>query len=220
MPKWWRLARGIATAVALAGYMIVSHRISTAPSPPGPAAVAFAAAPLLAVVAVLAWHSHRWRRWLAIVFCIAAGAFLWIESPAIGRHITLLYLLQGACTDAALMLMFGGSLAAGRVPLCSRLAASVRGTLTPPVARYTRQLTVAWTAFFAAMIVVSLTLYVRAPVTVWSAFANLLPMPLVGIMFVAEYAVRRRVLRDVPHSPLAASLRAWWNSGGLSAPPR
>ena len=95
----------------------------------------------------------------------------------------------------------------------------VRGPLQPPVARYTRQVTVAWTIFFAAMVVTSSLLFFLAPIQVWSAFANLLSMPLVAAMFIAEYAVRKRVLPDLPRTHILESLRAYRNSAGLSVPP-
>ena len=91
----------------------------------------------------------------------------------------------------------------------------------PRVERYTRQVTIAWTAFFIVMLLVSVVLYVFAPIRVWSAFANLLMLPLVALMFIVEYAVRIRLLRDLPHKPMLDSLRAYWNSPRPSTtPPR
>jgi hypothetical protein len=64
----------------------------------------------------------------------------------------------------------------------------VRGHLEPRLAHYSRQVTVAWTVFFVAMMCMSILLYLLAPISVWSAFANLATLPLVALMFIVEYA--------------------------------
>lgn len=217
MQRGRRIVRGAAIAMAFVGYMVASHLVLTAPSPAGPLAVAFAVLPLFGVALLVGWPAHRW---LTLAGLIVAAVLLRHEAVAIGEHMVVVYLIQNISANGALLLIFGASLARGREPLCSRVAGMVRGwPLQPEVARYTRQVTIAWTIFFATMIALSLALYRFATVEAWSVFANLLATPLVGAMFVVEYAVRRRVLRDVPHAPLTAALRAWWESG-LSAPRR
>ena len=141
------------------------------------------------------------------------------DETDIAGHLGMVYFTQSICTNAALGLIFGRSLAAGREPLCTHLATMVRGPLQPPVARYTRQVTVAWTIFFTAMIAASSLLFILAPVAVWSAFANLLSMPLVAAMFIAEYAVRKRVLPDLPRTHVLESLRAYWSASAVPAAP-
>jgi uncharacterized membrane protein len=225
MPDQWpvvRSAKIALVAAAAAGYWIASYLVLVAPPPAGIGTVIFAVLPMFVVIVAVGWRTHRV---VAIVACAAAAALLWREAGTIGRHLPLVYLLQGVSADGALMILFAASLRAGHEPLCSRVAAMVRGRpLAPAIARYTRRVTIAWALFFAAMIVASITLFVAAPVDVWSAFANLLAWPLVALMFVAEYIVRRRVLRDVPHTPLIATLRAWSSTGRPSeratAPPR
>ena len=106
-------------------------------------------------------------------------------------------------------------------PLCTRFARMVRGALDARVVHYTRQVTLAWTIFFAAMMTISIALYLLAPISVWSTFANLLSLPLVALMFVIEYAIRIRVFPDLPHKPILESLRAYRNSLPASTtPPR
>jgi uncharacterized membrane protein len=89
----------------------------------------------------------------------------------------------------------------------------VHGTLTPRIARYSRQVTLAWTLFFLATAVVSTLLFAAASTVTWSTFANYLSLPLVGVMFVAEYLCRRVVLRGEPHSSLFDAVRAYRQSG-------
>jgi uncharacterized membrane protein len=163
---------------------------------------------------------RRWRRHLrdaaivALLLAYAIGAWwmLSTQSEEIGRNLGLAYFIQATCTNAALALFFGRTLFAGREPLCTRFARMIRGQLEPRVAAYTRKVTIAWTAFFVVMLVVSIVLYGLAPISVWSAFANLMMLPLVALMFVVEYAIRIRLFPDLPHKPILASLRAFWNS--------
>ena len=56
----------------------------------------------------------------------------------------------------------------------------------------------------------SALLFFLTPLAVWSAFANFLTLPLVALMFVAEFLVRRRVLNEAQGSPLDA-VRAYLN---------
>jgi len=102
---------------------------------------------------------------------------------------------------------FGRTLRPGREPLVTAIARFVHGTLTPEVERYTRAVTLAWCAFFAAMAAASVALAALAPLAVWSLFANLLAYPLVALMFAAEYAVRRRRFPDYRHVPPAVLVR-------------
>jgi len=168
---------------------------------------------------LVGWQT-RWRI-ATLALCAAACVALWLHSEVIGRNLGFVYFIQTTCTNAALALFFGRSLAPGREPLCTHFARMMRGELEPRVEHYTRQVTVAWTLFFVAMMLVSIVLYVLAPITVWSAFANLLMMPLVALMFVLEYAIRIRRFPHLPHKPILESLRAYWNSPRASTtPPR
>jgi uncharacterized membrane protein len=66
--------------------------------------------------------------------------------------------------------------------------------------------------FFAAMALVSTLLFFLAPLTAWSIFDNFLTLPLVGLMFIAEYRVRRQALPDMEHSHILDSVRAFRNT--------
>ena len=84
--------------------------------------------------------------------------------------------------------------------------------LTPQHELYARQVTVAWTLFFAAMALTSTLLFFLAPLASWSVFANFLTLPLVALMFIAEYWVRRWVLPDMQDAHILDALRAYRNS--------
>jgi len=93
----------------------------------------------------------------------------------------------------------------------------VHAPLTPQHEIYARQVTVAWTLFFAVMALVSSLLFFLARWLHGPVFANFLTLPLVALMFVAEYWVRRWVLPDVRHTHILDAVRAFRSA---SAHPR
>ena len=93
-----------------------------------------------------------------------------------------------------LALVFGRTLLPGEVPLTTRIARAVLPSMPQAVVRYSRGVTLAWTIYFVAMAVVSVALYFGSSTAVWSTFATAVSGPLVALMFVLEFAVRRCVL--------------------------
>src|SRR5437763_895832 len=79
------------------------------------------------------------------------------------------------------------ALQGGREPLVTALARRVHGSLTPPMASYSRKVTLVWTGYFVAMAALSLALYAAAPFDVWAAFANLVTPIAIVVMFIGEY---------------------------------
>jgi uncharacterized membrane protein len=122
----------------------------------------------------------------------------------------------------SLLWMFARTLRPGAVPLATRIAQSVRGALPPELIAYTRRVTQAWCAFFGLMAALSVALFAMAPLPAWSAFANLLNLPLVGLMFAGEYAWRVWRYRHLPHASIFAAIRAFrrWSGAPPGAPPR
>jgi uncharacterized membrane protein len=62
------------------------------------------------------------------------------------------------------------------------------------------------------MALVSTGLFFLAPLVIWSFFANFLTLPLVALMFIAEYWVRRWVLPDVQQTHILDAVRAYRNT--------
>ena len=77
------------------------------------------------------------------------------------------FLVQHAGVHAALALWFASTLRPGHQPLISLLAQRMHGHLTPAMAHYTRQVTLAWVLYFAAMVAVSLGLYFGGQLRAW-----------------------------------------------------
>ena len=204
-------AAGYARVAAVGGfglvYAVLAHRSNTVASPGG---ALLALAPLAVAALVLGWRSrHRLPAMsVAVAACIAAVLAL----PLLERHTSMIYWVEHAATQSLLCVAFARSMAPGRVSMCTMFARMVHGTLAPAMERYTRQVTAAWSIFFGAMALVSTALFFGAPVSVWSAFANFLTAPLIALMFIGEYMVRRRVLPDVEHAGIVAGVQAFWNT--------
>jgi uncharacterized membrane protein len=108
--------------------------------------------------------------------------------------------------------VFGHTLRRGEMSQIERVVRALHtpgDALSPEILAYARKLTWAWTVFFVAMAAVNLFLALCAtpgglllamglkppmavPLDLWSLFANLLNYVLVGVVFVVEYAIRRR----------------------------
>jgi uncharacterized membrane protein len=205
-------------AVFVAAYAILAHYVSARGDAAELSTVGVAAAPYLVFALALAWRSRR--RVLMLALCAAVAALLWRYADSLARDMVWVYFLQHVATNAMLAAVFGRTLGAGRQPLCARFAAMAHGELDERMARYTRQVTVAWTVFFAVTAVLSVLLFAAAPIAAWSVFANLLTLPLLGLMFAVEYAVRLRRLPDIRHVGILGTMRLYWrDSAKVAAPP-
>lgn len=162
-------------------------------------------APLLAVVAWVAFRmlGKVWWPLLALLF---AGAVYYIVTGDHGR-IGLLAVngLSHATLNLFLLWLFGRTLLYGREPLISQISRHINGHLNPEVIVYTRHVTIAWCIYFAAQVLVSLLLYTLAPLAAWSFFINVLNLPLLISMFVAEKVYRTT---HFPNHPKTSILKA------------
>ncbi|HEX3603682.1 MAG TPA: hypothetical protein VHU43_06290 [Steroidobacteraceae bacterium] len=167
-----------------------------------------ALAPMLALGLVLLW---RWSGALGACVGVAAAATLlrafW---PLLTQNFSILYLVQQCGFYCLMAATFGRSLRNGRVPLCTQLADKVHGPLSTLELRYTRNVTLAWVAFFLLNLAATFLFFALAPLRVWSLFVNFCALPLILAMFVVEYLVRRRVLPQVHRGGLLATLRVYF----------
>ncbi len=199
MNAWIIAALAAVVYAALAHYMSGRAEIGEWP-------ILFVGLPLLLVV-VSFTRNIRWT----IVACVAAlaafGALAWLW-PKLHNPAGWLYFFQHVGINLTLALFFGRTLVGGRRPLVTALASIVHEEMTPALVRYTRQVTVAWTAFFVACAALSVVLFFFADVETWSLFANVLAFPLIGAMFLVENEVRKRVLPKRDQLGLMATVRA------------
>lgn len=205
MPGTSRIARGVVIGVAAVAYAVLAHISNSTPGSEALGAV-LSAGPVWVGAVILAYRSHH--RLLGLGACALIVVLTLVFWRDLEAHFAWVYLAQQAGTYAVLALSFGRTLAAGRTPLCSRFAAIVHGPLAPAVAAYTRTITIAWTWFFSVVAIALVVLFLAAPLAVWSAFANFVIAPLVGLMFAAEHVARRRALPDMQHQGILGTLRA------------
>lgn len=151
------------------------------------------------------------RSWIWIALTAAACiAYSWLvhalivnaDSVNVRTTLALVNGVPHAAINLTLLWMFGRTLARGREPLITGFARQVHGALPPELEAYTRNVTAAWCAFFAAEIAVSAVLLLVAPLSTWSLFVNTLTAPLVAAMFVGEYVLRRLRFPDHEHASI------------------
>jgi uncharacterized membrane protein len=179
----------------------------------GPVAVAFgwAMAAVTALVLVRAGAAAG-AELGAVLGAVALGWYASANGP-------YAVFVPPVAVNLVLLWFFGRTLVPGREPLVTAIARFVRGTLAPELARYTRRVTWAWCGFFAANAAISLALAAAAPLAAWSLYANVLAYPLVAVMFVAEYAYRRRRFPALPHVPPLALLQRLVQAGYFGSRP-
>jgi uncharacterized membrane protein len=156
-------------------------------------------------------RTSRFGLILALVTIAALAILGWLW-PTLDNSAAWLYFLQSVGLDSALAVFFGRTLMAGRQPLVTMLAATMHEEISPALLRYTRQVTLAWTLFFVVCLILSVTLFFAAPIEVWSWFANILPLPLISLMFIVEYGVRKCVLPKRDQAGFIATVRVVYTS--------
>jgi uncharacterized membrane protein len=201
MPIW----RIVAVAAVLAGYACLSHALM-AYWPDRSWSVAVLFGPLLAGLAA-AGLARRHLPTLAGCALLTALLVLTVQAGGVGMH--LLYVLQHAAIHAVLAWSFGMTLRPGATPLITLLAEHVHEHFTPEQRDYTRQLTVLWSAYFVAMIALSLLVYTAASWETWSLFCNLLTPLMAMSLFVGEHALRYRLHPEFERISMARAMRAY-----------
>jgi uncharacterized membrane protein len=204
----FRIMNGLGIAVLVIGYPLLAHYTNES-SHSGNLGALVAIAPVLLVALVLTRRLPRRFIMLGVLALILLFVALWAGWSMLEHHFGLIYWLQHVGMQVILFMTFGRTLIAGRKPLCTRFAEATHASLTPRHAIYARQVTVAWTLFFATMALVSTLLFFLAPLAIWSVFANFLTLPLVVSMFIVEYLIRRWVLSDMHHAHILDSVRAF-----------
>jgi uncharacterized membrane protein len=188
-------------------YSVLSHYSNSNPEARDLGA-ALALGPMLLLGLALIW---RWSGAPLAILAAAAVAFLLYRYwPLLTQNFSIVYLIQQCGFYAIMAFTFGRSLLQGRVPLCTQLADKVHGPLSELELRYTRHVTIAWVIFFLLNLAATVLLFELAPLRTWSLFVNFFSAPLILLMFVAEYAVRRRVLPQVQRNGLLATLRVYF----------
>jgi uncharacterized membrane protein len=202
-----RFGGWITISVLALGYAFLAHYTNTTERTETLGTVV-ALAPIVFAVLSLAWHS-RSRTALFMVAgigCVALAA-AW---GLLEHHFSWIYWAEHAGSQFILCLVFGRTLNAGREPMCTFFARVIHGSLTPELERYTRQVTVAWVVFFGLMAAVSTMIFFAASIRTWSLFANFFTGPLIALMFVTEYGIRRWLHPHMQHAHILAVVKTIW----------
>lgn len=201
------LLRSLALLGLAIGWAFLAHFGSTAENYPDFSA-ALATAPLAAIAVILLW---RVRNPLLLVSGgLAVFSLLAWSWPYLRQNVALLYFIQHLGINLALGTLFGRSLIGSGPALVTHFALLAHnGSISPAQLRYTRQVTVAWAAYFFLTATLSAGLFWLAPPSAWSIFANLLTAPLIVLMFGIEHLVRHRVLPPQDRTSIADTIRGY-----------
>jgi uncharacterized membrane protein len=140
-------------------------------------------------------RAGRMSAWLGLAGFAAADLLLIYA----GGGAYALY-LPSIIMPALVLSAFAPSLLPGRVPLITRIAASMDGPLSPERSRYTRSVTWVWVLTLSLILLVTVSLILLWSPAAWSIFANFISYALLALLFVGEYGYRR--LRFPEHAPL------------------
>lgn len=198
--------RGVALVALLAAWAILAHHGSAGGGDDN-LSTALGVTPLVVIVILLLWRVRN-PLWLTMggLSLMAVLAAAW---TGLRENIALLYLVQHVGTNLALAALFGRTLFGEGEALVTQFARAVHGELSARKIRYTRGVTIAWTAFFIGISLVSLALYAFATAHAWSTFANLLSSPMLATMFVGEYICRQIMLPPEERTSIADTIRAY-----------
>ena len=199
-------ARWLAAAVAAIAYAAASYTLMTR-AQDSAWSLLVVLGPLVVLATGAAWSNGQ--RVLAATGLLAAVLLAVFAASGRGLPARWLYLAQHAGVHLALAAWFGSTLRKGAEPLVSALARQVHGSLTQAMARYTRQVTLAWTLYFLAMVAASLALFAAGDFAHWSLLADVLTPVLTAAFFVGEYLVRYRLHPEFERVSLQQAIVAW-----------
>ena len=200
----WRLAAGL---LAAAVYALFSHWL-TLMSAGQPWALAAVVAPFWFIGLLLALR--RGQRWALVALAGVAAVVAVVVALGGLADVNLLYLLQHAGIHLALFASFGLSLRPGRTSLIGGVAARVHGgTLTPAMWAYTHRVTAAWAAYFLAMALLSVWVFLALDWASWSLLANVLTPLAIGAVFIGEYLLRYWLHPEFERASLMDAARAY-----------
>lgn len=162
----------------------------------------------LLIVGVAAFLRRSiWMMSLSVAAAASGLVFIWMHTA--GTNVKIFPALPHAFAYLTLLFGFAWSLLAGQEAVLTRIATRIRGPLQPELRLYSRRVTFVWCIFFAAQLVGSFTLFIWAPAEVWSFFVNVLNLPLVLLMFGAEYLYRLIRFPEYRHDSFSDMMRVF-----------
>lgn len=211
-----QLLRGLAVVAFLVAWALLAHYGTSGDSSPD-LSVLLGVSPIIAAVGLLLWRT-RHPLLAGGGNLLLLGCLIWLW-PTLRQNVPLVFFIQHLGTNLALATLFGRSLLGGGEALITQLARAVyHGNISERKRIYTRHATVAWTLFFLSNALISAVLWLFAPQSAWSVFANLLSFPLLVGMFVAEHIWRLYALPPEERPSIAQVARAYRMHGKQNPP--
>lgn len=161
-------------------------------------------APILFLTGVF-FHSLRAGSATAwLVFSSLCAVVVLLEY--LGLTLYLLF-LPPVVIPLLLLVIFGRTLRRGREPLITAIGEAARGPLSANMRTYTRVLTQLWCLVFVVMLVWSAILpWLKQP-ELWSWFTNIINYGVVGVLFVGEFMLRKKLFPTHNHPGFSEYLR-------------
>ena len=197
----WRLALWIAAGVAYAGashWMMLFHASA-------PCALAALFAPLW--LAALGLAASRWGIAGASVALVLGAIIIALISRGDAGNPNHLYVLQHVAFNAFFCAWFASTLRPGRPSLIGEFAQRIH-PMSDDMWVYTAKVTRLWAAYFAAMVVASIVVYLTMSFSAWSLLANVLTPVCVVALFLGEHFARYRLHPEFERSRLMDVVRA------------
>lgn len=209
MLKAIKIARSLSMIVMIVTYAMLVHHVNAS----GQASILGAVLALLPIfMLIITVAIKATSRTAGIGLLLISGIASWLAFPFIKQHTGFVFWVQDIGLLLVLLMTFGWTLQKNHKPLCVHFAEMINGGELPAEhERYAHKVTVAWVAFFAIMMITSTLLFFMAPLAIWSFFVNFLTLPLVALMFMVEFMIRRRVLSDLPTGHILDAVRAYLN---------
>jgi uncharacterized membrane protein len=199
--------KGVLFLSALIGYQLLTY-VDIFARNPNALVVLSAFIPIMIALFLASQCARSKALW--IILTVISGVIIWRNSATIAHYIGWICMVQRSALFMLLAFVFGLTLRSGRLPLVSRIAEMVHGPLNARLARYTRQVTVAWTLFFAALAILLFLIFFILGQHVWVLISGAASTALIALMFVIEYAVRCRKIPISERSSMGAGIRAYF----------
>lgn len=204
-----RIARGLSITLMIVTYAVLVHHVNASGEASTLGAV-LALVPIFVLIITVAVKATS--RTAGIGLLLISGIASWLVWPLIKQHTGFVFWMQDIGLMLVLLVTFGWTLQKNRKSLCVHFAEIINGGALPAEHEcYAHKVTLAWVAFFAIMMITSTLLFFMAPLATWSIFVNFLTLPLVALMFLVEFMVRRRVLADLPTGHILDAVRVYLN---------
>jgi uncharacterized membrane protein len=161
-------------------------------------------APLLFLTGVFLHNLRAGSKRAWLIFSLLCTAILLVEY--LGLTLYLLF-LPPVLIPLLLLFVFGRTLHSNREPLITAIGEAARGPLPPAMRHYTRRLTQLWCLVFLVMLIWSAILPTLRQPELWSWFTNIINYGVVGVLFVGEFMLRKKLFPTHNHPGFFEYLR-------------